>query len=155
MKVVSPKHRLIKVDSQEFGRCKVPLSPVTVQEEPVRTVCIGALLEVLSPVSPVHLTLSWSQYAVCFYLPTKVVPSAPAALDTDTDYSDPFDVRPDPRGRPNWEAKSAPTDCCSYMEPFEAQQIISGFYFSPGTFYISQLPSVAGFLPHELKSKLC
>lgn len=37
VKVVSPKHRLIKVDSQEFGRCKVPLSPVTVQEEPVRT----------------------------------------------------------------------------------------------------------------------
>lgn len=88
VKVVSPKHRLIKVDSQEFGRCKVPLSPVTVQEEPV-------------------------------------VPSAPAALDADTDYSDPFDVRPDPRGRSNWEQKSAPTDCCSYMEPFEAQRIIS------------------------------
>ncbi|KAM7403354.1 hypothetical protein PAMA_004010 [Pampus argenteus] len=88
VKVVSPKHRLIKVDSQEFGRCKVPLSPVTIQEEPV-------------------------------------VPSAPAALDADTDYSDPFDARPDPRPRPNWEPKSAPTDCCSYMEPFEAQRIIS------------------------------
>ncbi|KAM3595200.1 uncharacterized protein V6R79_019960 [Siganus canaliculatus] len=88
VKVVSPKHRLIKVDSQEFGRSKVPLSPVTVQEEPV-------------------------------------VPSAPAALEADTDYSDPFDVRPDPRGRTNWEPKSAPTDCCSYMEPFEAQRIIS------------------------------
>lgn len=47
VKVVSPKHRLIKVDSQEFGRCKVPLSPVTVQEEPVRTVCTGALLDFL------------------------------------------------------------------------------------------------------------
>lgn len=34
--MVSPKHRLIKVDSQEFGRCNVPLSPVAVQEEPVR-----------------------------------------------------------------------------------------------------------------------
>ncbi|XP_023286550.1 SH2 domain-containing adapter protein D-like [Seriola lalandi dorsalis] len=88
VKVVSPKHRLIKVDSQEFGRCKIPLSPVTVQEEPV-------------------------------------VPSAPAASDTDTDYSDPFDARPDPRARPNWEPKPAPTDCCSYMEPFEAQRIIS------------------------------
>lgn len=88
VKVVSPKHRLIKVDSQEFGRCKVPLSPVTIQEEPV-------------------------------------VPSAPAASDTDTDYSDPFDARPDPRSRPNWEIKPAPTDCCSYMEPFEAQRIIS------------------------------
>uniref|UniRef100_A0A3P8T2Q0 Src homology 2 domain containing transforming protein D, a n=1 Tax=Amphiprion percula TaxID=161767 RepID=A0A3P8T2Q0_AMPPE len=88
VKVVSPKHRLIKVDSQEFGRCKIPLSPVTVQEEPV-------------------------------------IPSAPAASDSDTDYSDPFDARPDPRARPNWEPKSAPTDCCSYMEPFEAQRIIS------------------------------
>lgn len=88
VKVVSPKHRLIKVDSQEFGRCKVPPSPVTVQEEPV-------------------------------------VPSAPAALDSDTDYSDPFDVRPDPRGRPNLDPKPAPADCCSYMEPFEAQRIIS------------------------------
>ncbi|KAM4625679.1 SH2 domain-containing adapter protein F-like [Polymixia lowei] len=88
VKVVSPKHRLIKVDSQEFGRCKIPLSPVTIQEEPV-------------------------------------VPSAPAAGDSDTDYSDPFDARPDPRIRPDLEPKSAPPDCCSYMEPFEAQQLIS------------------------------
>nr|XP_015825231.2 src homology 2 domain containing transforming protein D, a isoform X2 [Nothobranchius furzeri] len=88
VKVVSPKHRLIKVDSQEFGRCKIPLSPVTVEEEPV-------------------------------------IPSAPAASDTETDYSDPFDARPDPRARPNWEPKPSPTDCCSYMEPFEAQRIIS------------------------------
>ncbi|XP_067336250.1 src homology 2 domain containing transforming protein D, a [Channa argus] len=88
VKVVSPKHRLIKVDSQEFGRCKIPHSPVTVQEEPV-------------------------------------VPSAPVASDTDTDYSDPFDARPNSRPRPNWEQKSVPTECCSYMEPFEAQRIIS------------------------------
>uniref|UniRef100_A0A3B5MGV7 SH2 domain-containing protein n=1 Tax=Xiphophorus couchianus TaxID=32473 RepID=A0A3B5MGV7_9TELE len=88
VKVVSPKHRLIKVDSQEFGRCKIPLSPVTVHEEPV-------------------------------------VPSAPAASDGETDYSDPFDAHPNPRGRPNWELKSEPTDCCSYMEPFEAQRIIA------------------------------
>ncbi|XP_028252286.1 SH2 domain-containing adapter protein F-like [Parambassis ranga] len=94
VKVVSPKHRLIKVDSQEFGRCKIPLSPVTVQEEPV-------------------------------------VPSAPAASDADTDYSDPFDARPDPR--PNWEPKSVPTDRCSYMEPFEAQRIISELQHSKMT----------------------
>ncbi|MEQ2248000.1 hypothetical protein ILYODFUR_014859 [Ilyodon furcidens] len=93
VKVVSPKHRLIKVDSQEFGRCKIPLSPVTVHEEPV-------------------------------------VPSAPAASDGETDYSDPFDARPDPRARPNWELKSAPTDCCSYMEPFEAQRIIADLQHS-------------------------
>ncbi|XP_054894284.1 src homology 2 domain containing transforming protein D, a isoform X2 [Poeciliopsis prolifica] len=55
----------------------------------------------------------------------EVVPSAPAASDGETDYSDPFDARPNPRGRPNWELKSAPTDCCSYMEPFEAQRIIA------------------------------
>ncbi|XP_017274401.1 SH2 domain-containing adapter protein F isoform X2 [Kryptolebias marmoratus] len=88
VKVVSPKHRLIKVDSQEFGRCKIPLSPVTVQEEPV-------------------------------------VPSAPAAPDAETDYSDPFDARPELGAGKNWEPKSPPTDCCSYMEPFEAQRIIS------------------------------
>uniref|UniRef100_A0A3B5AGG7 SH2 domain-containing adapter protein F-like n=1 Tax=Stegastes partitus TaxID=144197 RepID=A0A3B5AGG7_9TELE len=77
VKVVSPKHRLIKVDSQEFGRCKIPLTP--------------------------------SNTNILY----------------DTDYSDPFDARPDPRGRTNWEPKSAPTDFCSYMEPFEAQRIIS------------------------------
>ncbi|XP_034051511.1 SH2 domain-containing adapter protein F-like [Thalassophryne amazonica] len=86
VKVVSPKHRLIKVDSQEFGCCKSPLSPVMVQEEPV-------------------------------------VPSAPVVADTSTDYSDPFDARPNPRAI--WESKSARTDCCSYMEPFEAQRVIS------------------------------
>ncbi|XP_077417350.1 SH2 domain-containing adapter protein F-like [Vanacampus margaritifer] len=88
VKVLSPKHRLIKVDSQEFGHCKIPQSPVTVQEEPV-------------------------------------LPSAPVAPDADTDYSDPFDARPDLRTRTGWEPESAPSDCCSYMEPFEAQQIIS------------------------------
>ncbi|XP_037342722.2 SH2 domain-containing adapter protein F-like [Pungitius pungitius] len=87
VKVVSPKHRLIKVDSQEFGCSKVPLTPVTTQEEPV-------------------------------------IPSAPAALDADTDYSDPFDVCPEPRDREIWDSKPA-SDCCSYMEPFEAQRIIS------------------------------
>nr|XP_020442585.1 SH2 domain-containing adapter protein F-like isoform X2 [Monopterus albus] len=97
VKVVSPKHRLIKVDSREFGRCKIPSSPVTVQEEPV-------------------------------------VPSAPAASDADTDYSDPFDARPDPRALPNWEPKSAPADCCSYMEPFEAQKIISDLQHSMLTY---------------------
>lgn len=56
----------------------------------------------------------------------KVVPSAPAASDTDTDYSDPFDARPDPRARPTWEPEPVPADCCSYMEPFEAQRMISG-----------------------------
>lgn len=117
VKVVSPKHRLIKVDSQEFGRCKVPLSPVTVQEEPVSN-CLR-----LCPCC----CASWCQKNYFGpHLVVKVVPSAPVALDPDTDYSDPFDVRPDPRGRPNPEPKPTLTDCCSYMEPFEAQRIISG-----------------------------
>lgn len=50
--MVSPKHRLIKVDSQEFGRCKVPLSPVTVQEEPVSTVFIIFTFWIISPALP-------------------------------------------------------------------------------------------------------
>lgn len=117
--MVSPKHRLIKVDSQEFGRCKVPPSPVTVQEEPVSK-CLRLRSYCCASSSP------WCENVVCHCLVIKVVPSAPAALDSDTDYSDPFDVRPDPRGRPNLDPKPAPADCCSYMEPFEAQRIISG-----------------------------
>lgn len=77
-------------------------------------------------VASVSLLVSVKKQSSC--LVVKVVPSAPAALDSETDYSDPFDVRPDPRGRPNLEPKPALTDCCSYMEPFEAQRIISGAY---------------------------
>ncbi|XP_053701257.1 SH2 domain-containing adapter protein F-like isoform X1 [Synchiropus splendidus] len=95
VKVVSPKHRLIKVDSQEFGHSKTQLSPVTIHEEPV-------------------------------------VPSAPVASDADTDYSDPFDARPVPRVKSTREPKSSPTDYCSYMEPFEAQRIISEMHHRSG-----------------------
>uniref|UniRef100_A0A8C1QM92 Src homology 2 domain containing transforming protein D, a n=2 Tax=Cyprinus carpio TaxID=7962 RepID=A0A8C1QM92_CYPCA len=87
VKIVSPKHRLIKVESQEFGRSKIPLNIVTFEE----------------PQAP-------------------VVPSAPAVGETD--YSDPFDARPDPRPRPSWE-QNAVEACSSYMEPFEAQRFIS------------------------------
>lgn len=66
VKVVSPKHRLIKVDSQEFGRSKVPLSPVTIQEEPVRTVfiCVLLLPYFLNPLLSLYLIhiLLFSQY---------------------------------------------------------------------------------------------
>ncbi|XP_008308940.1 SH2 domain-containing adapter protein F-like isoform X2 [Cynoglossus semilaevis] len=55
----------------------------------------------------------------------EVVPSAPAVSDADTDYSDPFDAHPNSRVRQNWVSKPAPADSCSYMEPFEAQRIIS------------------------------
>ncbi|XP_056127679.1 src homology 2 domain containing transforming protein D, a [Rhinichthys klamathensis goyatoka] len=87
VKIVSPKHRLIKVESQEFGRSKVPLNIVTFEE----------------PQAP-------------------VVPSAPVVGETD--YSDPFDARPDPRPRPGWE-QNAVEASSSYMEPFEAQRFIS------------------------------
>ncbi|KTF75503.1 hypothetical protein cypCar_00050194 [Cyprinus carpio] len=50
------------------------------------------------------------------------VPSGPAVGETD--YSDPFDARPDPRPRPGWE-QNAVEACSSYMEPFEAQRFIS------------------------------
>ncbi|XP_036808054.1 SH2 domain-containing adapter protein D isoform X1 [Oncorhynchus mykiss] len=118
VKVVSPKHRLIKVDSQEFRRSKVPVSPVTIHQEPV-------------------------------------LPSAPTVVgDSDTDYSDPFDARPVPRLRTDWEPNpnphltldlspiTSPTlvafspnpilglslrpgHSSSYMEPFEAQRVIT------------------------------
>lgn len=87
VKIVSPKHRLIKVESQEFGRSKIPLNIVTFEEQQA-----------------------------------PVVPSAPAVGETD--YSDPFDARPDPRPRPGWE-QNAVEACSSYMEPFEAQRFIS------------------------------
>ncbi|XP_026875482.2 src homology 2 domain containing transforming protein D, a [Electrophorus electricus] len=87
VKIVSPKHRLIKVESQEFVRCKNPLSIVSFEEP--------------------H---------------TPLVPSAPAVGDAD--YSDPFDARPDPRARPGWEHGSV-ENSSSYMEPFEAQRVIT------------------------------
>ncbi|XP_008397491.1 src homology 2 domain containing transforming protein D, a isoform X2 [Poecilia reticulata] len=84
----------------------------------------------------------------------EVIPSAPAASDGETDYSDPFDARPNPRGRPNWELKSAPTDCCSYMEPFEAQRIIADLQHTPMT---NRSPSGDGGQlydnPYEEKSR--
>ncbi|XP_041729144.1 SH2 domain-containing adapter protein F isoform X1 [Coregonus clupeaformis] len=124
VKVVSPKHRLIKVDSQEFSHSKSPLSPVTIHQEPV-------------------------------------LPSAPAAVgDSDTDYSDPFDARPVPRLRADWEPSPSlhltlgpspitsptlvafspnpilglslrPGDSSSYMEPFEAQRVVTALQQGP------------------------
>uniref|UniRef100_A0A8D0ACU1 Src homology 2 domain containing transforming protein D, b n=1 Tax=Sander lucioperca TaxID=283035 RepID=A0A8D0ACU1_SANLU len=73
----SPKHRLIKVDSQELGRTKILLS---------------------------------------------VVPSAPLAGDTD--YSDPFDARLDHRPEP--DLRPVPCENNGYMEPYEAQRVITG-----------------------------
>ncbi|XP_062843770.1 src homology 2 domain containing transforming protein D, a [Trichomycterus rosablanca] len=87
VKIVSPKHRLIKVESQEFNRCKIPLGIVSFEEPHV-----------------------------------PVVPSAPAVGDTD--YSDPFDARPDPRAQTGWEPHSI-ENSSSYMEPFEAQRVIT------------------------------
>ncbi|XP_060762216.1 src homology 2 domain containing transforming protein D, a isoform X1 [Neoarius graeffei] len=87
VKIVSPKHRLIKVESQEFNRCKVPLGIISFEEPHV-----------------------------------PVVPSAPAVGDTD--YSDPFDARPDPRAHLGWESGSV-ENSSSYMEPFEAQRVMT------------------------------
>ncbi|XP_074524422.1 src homology 2 domain containing transforming protein D, b isoform X2 [Halichoeres trimaculatus] len=82
----SPKHRLIKVDSQELGRTKILLSAISLedQQEPV-------------------------------------VPSAPLAGDTD--YSDPFDARLDHRPEP--DHGPVPCENNGYMEPYEAQRVIT------------------------------
>ncbi|KAM7011862.1 src homology 2 domain containing transforming protein D, b isoform 1-T1 [Tautogolabrus adspersus] len=89
----SPKHRLIKVDSQELGRTKILLSAISLedQQEPV-------------------------------------VPSAPLAGDTD--YSDPFDARLDHRPEPVYGP--APCENNGYMEPYEAQRVITELQRGPG-----------------------
>nr|XP_020462679.1 SH2 domain-containing adapter protein D-like isoform X2 [Monopterus albus] len=89
----SPKHRLIKVDSQELGRTKILLSAVSLedQQEPV-------------------------------------VPSAPLAGDTD--YSDPFDARSDHRPEP--DLGPVPCENNGYMEPYEAQRVITELQRGPG-----------------------
>ncbi|XP_050950142.1 src homology 2 domain containing transforming protein D, b [Labeo rohita] len=86
IKVVSPKHRLIKVDSQDLGRSKILLSSVSLDE----------------PTDP-------------------VVPSAPVMGDTD--YSDPFDARLDPR--PETAQGPITPENNGYMEPYEAQKVIT------------------------------
>ncbi|XP_034533774.1 src homology 2 domain containing transforming protein D, b isoform X1 [Notolabrus celidotus] len=89
----SPKHRLIKVDSQELGRTKILLSAISLedQQEPV-------------------------------------VPSAPLAGDTD--YSDPFDARLDHRPEP--DHGPVPCENNGYMEPYEAQRVITELQRGPG-----------------------
>ncbi|XP_022615281.1 SH2 domain-containing adapter protein D-like isoform X1 [Seriola dumerili] len=91
--VKSPKHRLIKVDSQELGRTKILLSAISLedQQEPV-------------------------------------VPSAPLAGDTD--YSDPFDARLDHRPEP--DHGPVPCENNGYMEPYEAQRVITELQRGPG-----------------------
>ncbi|KAL4658968.1 SH2 domain-containing adapter protein F-like isoform X3 [Arapaima gigas] len=86
MKLVSPKHRLIKVDSQDLGRSKIFLSAVSLEES----------------AGP-------------------VVPSAPVAGNTD--YSDPFDVCLDTQL--GSELRPAPAENNGYMEPYEAQRVIT------------------------------
>ena len=52
----------------------------------------------------------------------QVVPSAPLAGDTD--YSDPFDARLNHRPEP--DLRPAPCENNGYMEPYEAQRVITG-----------------------------
>ena len=55
-----------------------------------------------------------------------MVPSAPLAGDTD--YSDPFDARLDHRLDHRLETDLGPVPCENngYMEPYEAQRVITG-----------------------------
>ncbi|XP_043985908.1 src homology 2 domain containing transforming protein D, b [Gambusia affinis] len=89
----SPKHRLIKVDSQELGRTKILLSSVSLEDQP-----------------------------------EPVVPSAPMAGDTD--YSDPFDARLE--HRPDPDLGLVPCENNGYMEPYEAQRVITELQRTPG-----------------------
>lgn len=56
------------------------------------------------------------------YFVLQVVPSAPLAGDTD--YSDPFDARLDHRPEP--DLGPVPCENNGYMEPYEAQRVITG-----------------------------
>ncbi|XP_071343796.1 src homology 2 domain containing transforming protein D, b isoform X3 [Trachinotus anak] len=89
----SPKHRLIKVDSQDLGRTNILLSAISLED----------------PQEP-------------------VVPSAPLAGDTD--YSDPFDARLDHRPEP--DHGPVPCENNGYMEPYEAQRVITELQRGPG-----------------------
>ncbi|KAK7889732.1 hypothetical protein WMY93_025292 [Mugilogobius chulae] len=89
----SPKHRLIKVDSQELGRTKILLSAISLEEQQ-----------------------------------EPVVPSAP--LPGDTDYSDPFDARLDHRVDSDFGL--VPCENNGYMEPYEAQRVITELQRGPG-----------------------
>ncbi|XP_026199310.1 src homology 2 domain containing transforming protein D, b isoform X2 [Anabas testudineus] len=91
--VKSPKHRLIKVDSQELGRTKILLSAISLEDQQ-----------------------------------DPVVPSAPLAGDTD--YSDPFDVRLEHRPEP--DLGPVPCENNGYMEPYEAQRVITELQRGPG-----------------------
>lgn len=69
---------------------------------------------------------------MCVYVfVLQVVPSAPLAGDTD--YSDPFDARLDHRTEP--DLGPVPCENNGYMEPYEAQRVITGqlthFVFYP------------------------
>ncbi|XP_053709459.1 src homology 2 domain containing transforming protein D, b isoform X2 [Synchiropus splendidus] len=90
----SPKHRLIKVESQELGRTKILLSAISLED----------------PQEP-------------------VVPSAPLAGDTD--YSDPFDARLEHRQEP--DLGYVPSENNGYMEPYEAQRVITELQRGPGS----------------------
>lgn len=54
----------------------------------------------------------------------QILPSAPLAGDTD--YSDPFDARLD--HRPEADFGPVPCENNSYMEPYEAQRVITGWW---------------------------
>lgn len=62
----------------------------------------------------------------------QVVPSAPAVRDAD--YSDPFDAHPNPRPEPDL----GPVQCENngYMEPYEAQRVITGESHGFGCIYV-------------------
>lgn len=61
-------------------------------------------------------------FMMCVYVVLQVVPSAPVAGDTD--YSDPFDAHLG--HRPGPDLGPVPCENNGYMEPYEAQRVITG-----------------------------
>ena len=64
-----------------------------------------------------------SIYQMTHLLVTQVIPSAPLARETD--YSDPFDARSDLRTEPDL-GPATPCENNGYMEPYEAQRVLTG-----------------------------
>lgn len=86
--------------------------------------------------------------SVCVFV-LQVVPSAPLAGDTD--YSDPFDARLDHRPEP--DLGPVPCENNGYMEPYEAQRVITGqwthFVYHQSVFYPHYSVSVSHIVTIE------
>ncbi|KPP72333.1 SH2 domain-containing adapter protein D-like [Scleropages formosus] len=128
MKAVSPKHRLIKFPKRS-SFVRPPLRRELVHED-ARSSCPNSLRwhawdrgAISENGVGIHVAVCTGTryYEMLERFRLNVVPSAPAAGDTD--YSDPFDARLDARS--DSELGPAPPENNGYMEPYEAQRVIA------------------------------